>query len=160
MYIAQQEAKFKSYILSDPEPYLTLLHEDTIQLNIILNSNSHSNIRKAAQLWIDILQQVEDFISVWMDCQKKWIYLSAIYVEYIALKMDNIGVDEFMKIHSEYNNIINGILEVKNILLLLNINLANKNKTAVSGYKNLHRRFLTLNINLDLLMKVCHIEHK
>ena len=124
MYLSQQQG-FTSYVLQDEEELYSLINHNSTQLQIIVESQCTQSLKKSARIWIDILQQLAEFISVWMDCQAKWIYLSSIFVEFDVLGTHTSEVGNFKQLNASYQSVVSNIFDHKNVMSLICVKVGN-----------------------------------
>ena len=152
MYLSQQQG-FTSFVLQDPEEFLFLINDDSSHLNFVVQSNCSQGLKKRAQLWIDKLQQLADFLGIWMDCQAKWIYISSVYVEFVVLGTHTGEVEIFKQLNASYQSLINTLFENKKMLHLIGLRVET-NLQLLDETNYLIGRLLTYQKELTEMMKV------
>ena len=152
MYLSQQQG-FTSFVLQDPEDFLFLINDNSSRLNSVVQSNCSQGLKKRAQLWIDKLQQLAEFLAIWMDCQAKWIYISSVYVEFTVLGTNTGEVEIFKQLNSSYQSLINTLFENKKMLHLIGLKVET-NLQLLDESNYLTGRLLTHQKKLTEMIKV------
>ncbi|KAI6657796.1 dynein heavy chain domain-containing protein 1-like [Oopsacas minuta] len=151
MYLSQQQG-FISYVLQDPEEFLSSINDDSTRLHMMVLSNCTQSLKKRAQLWIDKLQQLTEFITIWMDCQAKWIYISSVYVEFAVLGTHTQEVERFKQLNTNYQSLVNTLFENKKMLHLIGVRVE-ANLQLVEDTNYLIGRLMTQQRELSEMMK-------
>ena len=153
MYLSQQQG-FTSFVLQDPEEFLSLINDNSSRLHLVVQYNCSQGLKKRAQLWIDKLQQLADLLTIWMDCQAKWIYISSVYVEFAVLGTHPGEVEIFKQLNASYQSLINTLFENKKMLHLIGVRVET-NLQLLDETNYLTGRLLTHQKELTEMMKVC-----
>ena len=88
---------------------------------MIIQSNCTKYLKKRAQIFFDKLQQLADFIAIWMDCQIKWIYLSSVFVEFALLGTHVSYGDIFKELNINYQSLVNTLFDNIKTLHLIGV---------------------------------------
>lgn len=98
--------EFKGWAIKSPDEVREKIEEDILLLQTVGSSKYARSIKQKVAQWEADLNLVSDVIDIWMQVQRKWIYLESIYSsEDIKIQLQE-DAKKFMKVHQTYSKVM------------------------------------------------------
>lgn len=98
--------EFKGWAIKSPDEVREKIEEDILLLQTVGSSKYARSIKQKVAQWEADLNLVSDVIDVWMQVQRKWIYLESIYSsEDIKIQLQE-DARKFHKVHQTYSKVM------------------------------------------------------
>ncbi|EDV26240.1 uncharacterized protein TRIADDRAFT_54030 [Trichoplax adhaerens] len=152
--IAKQDSRMDddALVLMGVEELKVQLEDHQITLRGMLVSSHLADLRYQVEAWSTMLQQLNEIIDSWSNCQQKWLLLYNVF-QRKRIKTDlSKQYQEFEKINSGYKDFLRSVVENPKVLNLVNRRRSQKAHKDVHG-ENLLQLLFNYSDTQDQIIK-------
>ncbi|XP_035689698.1 dynein heavy chain 7, axonemal-like [Branchiostoma floridae] len=109
----------ETYILIGTDELRYQLEDTEVTLQAMLASPHIADLRSQAEVWRVTLQQVDDIIHLWTECQTKWLFLSKSFADInLVLQLPDEAA-MFSEVDKKYKSFMQDVVEDPKMLSVL-----------------------------------------
>ncbi|XP_073235787.1 dynein heavy chain domain-containing protein 1-like [Porites lutea] len=96
-----------------------VIEDNMVTLHMMLTSPHVVDLKPMVETWITNLQEIENIIDIWADCQKKWLYLSNVFAEPEIRKALEESNRRYLEVDEKYREYVQVILKDPKVMSVL-----------------------------------------